>query len=324
MDGPTSRLPSSSVASVTTAHLTTRRSMKETFNSAPVTPNANTYMDPPRPAREGHEWVWFPAGYWAEREIVESPGKVMKHFKWRKRSGKSSSGKETTQDDLDHFPNNFWDHTPRTPYPLPSPFLTEEAHVQWLQKSPYNRQGTSSESGGSSFPLNRTDQMAQPSPYLSEETHVLSLQRSPLANNSSESGASISKSTRLTPSSPLTTGKGDSDSATPHATPVSQPLSTPSGSLSSLLRLSPTSQESKSKKSFLARLLTDHNKLVCFIFYAQNTHWLPIIISRINYMYTPTSLTHTQQSRRSKKPKATTTYASTRPARSTTRARGPS
>jgi parafibromin len=22
-------------------------------------------VDPPRPAKEGHEWVWFPEGYWA-------------------------------------------------------------------------------------------------------------------------------------------------------------------------------------------------------------------------------------------------------------------
>jgi hypothetical protein len=27
--------------------------------------------DPPRPAREGMEWVWFPEGYWAERERKE-------------------------------------------------------------------------------------------------------------------------------------------------------------------------------------------------------------------------------------------------------------
>ncbi|PMD47399.1 hypothetical protein L207DRAFT_560909 [Hyaloscypha variabilis F] len=25
--------------------------------------------DPPRPPKSGHEWVWFPEGYWAEREI---------------------------------------------------------------------------------------------------------------------------------------------------------------------------------------------------------------------------------------------------------------
>lgn len=29
------------------------------------------FIDPPRAAREGYEWVWFPAGYWAERELPD-------------------------------------------------------------------------------------------------------------------------------------------------------------------------------------------------------------------------------------------------------------
>lgn len=28
-------------------------------------------IDPPRDARSGYEWVWFPEGYWAERPVVE-------------------------------------------------------------------------------------------------------------------------------------------------------------------------------------------------------------------------------------------------------------
>lgn len=28
-------------------------------------------IDPPRPPKDGQEWVWFPEGYWAERPIVE-------------------------------------------------------------------------------------------------------------------------------------------------------------------------------------------------------------------------------------------------------------
>lgn len=28
-------------------------------------------IEPPRPAKEGHEWVWFPEGYWAERQFVD-------------------------------------------------------------------------------------------------------------------------------------------------------------------------------------------------------------------------------------------------------------
>lgn len=30
----------------------------------------NGTLDPPRPANIGMEWVWFPEGYWAEREIL--------------------------------------------------------------------------------------------------------------------------------------------------------------------------------------------------------------------------------------------------------------
>jgi parafibromin len=34
--------------------------------------------DPPRPAKDGFEWVWFPDGYWAERE---TPGAFVKESK---------------------------------------------------------------------------------------------------------------------------------------------------------------------------------------------------------------------------------------------------
>ncbi|TGO86337.1 hypothetical protein BPOR_0312g00030 [Botrytis porri] len=37
------------------------------FDTRPIVPQQG--IDPPRPAREGYEWVWFPAGYWAEREL---------------------------------------------------------------------------------------------------------------------------------------------------------------------------------------------------------------------------------------------------------------
>lgn len=40
------------------------------YDVKPGTPQQS--IDPPRPAREGYEWVWFPAGYWAERELPES------------------------------------------------------------------------------------------------------------------------------------------------------------------------------------------------------------------------------------------------------------
>ncbi|KAL7627466.1 hypothetical protein AAE478_001659 [Parahypoxylon ruwenzoriense] len=225
-----------------------RRSTKEPFSSAPVTPN--TYLDPPRPAKEGHEWVWFPAGYWAEREIIENPGKVMKHFKWRKRSGKSSSGRDT-QDDTEH-----------SPQPLTTPFLTEEAHVQSLQRPPHNYHGASGESGGSSFPLHRTQQTQPlPSPYLTEEAHVQSLQRPPLGyhTSGSESGTSLSELTsRPLQSSPLGPVKGEADLAA-LATPTDLPAGPPGSSLSSRLHLSPpATKEAKPKRSLMSRLFPDH------------------------------------------------------------------
>ncbi|KAI1377713.1 hypothetical protein F4677DRAFT_45436 [Hypoxylon crocopeplum] len=247
MDGPMSRFPSSSVASVAA-----QRSIKES-NSAPNSPNS--CMDPPRPAREGHEWVWFPAGYWAEREVAESPGRVMKHFKWRKRSGKSSSGKDT-QDDPDYSPRSHWDHTTRSPYHLPSPFLVEDAHVQPLHRPPLHHHGTSSESGKSSFPLNRALEAPLPSPYLTEEAHVQSLQRSPLSYQGTESGTSLPRQIRPMQSSPLTIATQDSGTITPLAVSVEQPTNTPV-SLPSLPHLSPATPEAKPKASFIARLLPD-------------------------------------------------------------------
>lgn len=36
--------------------------------------------DPPRSAKSGHEWVWYPAGYWAEREIPTVPAPRRSRF----------------------------------------------------------------------------------------------------------------------------------------------------------------------------------------------------------------------------------------------------
>ena len=42
--------------------------------------------DPPRPARAGYEWVWFPEGYWAERETPSSSLKKQRSRKWFNKS----------------------------------------------------------------------------------------------------------------------------------------------------------------------------------------------------------------------------------------------
>ncbi|RDW92118.1 hypothetical protein BP5796_01512 [Coleophoma crateriformis] len=46
-------------------------------------------IDPPRPAKEGFEWVWFPEGYWAERESTEVTDRKKPWFGKRSSSYKS-------------------------------------------------------------------------------------------------------------------------------------------------------------------------------------------------------------------------------------------
>ncbi|KAK3323466.1 hypothetical protein B0T19DRAFT_442967 [Cercophora scortea] len=127
--------------------------------SAPRAPVLS--LDPPRPAKEGFEWVWFPEGYWAEREfrpsnkrnshgssnVHNTGGKSpdTKGFKWRRRSAKSqrSSGGRSagggSHDDMEPMTIS-----PRSlaqvqelispaPHSPQSPYLSEEAHVQSLQ-----------------------------------------------------------------------------------------------------------------------------------------------------------------------------------------------
>ncbi|KAI0853003.1 hypothetical protein F5Y00DRAFT_272549 [Daldinia vernicosa] len=267
MDGPTSRLPSSSVP---TMHPAGRQIVRESYKSAPVTPNT-TYIDPPRPAREGCEWVWFPAGYWAEREVAESPGKVMKHFKWRKRSGKSSSGWDT-QDGLENSSGGLWDHIPRISQPIPSPLPSEDSHNQSFQGLSFTRHGASSESSKSMFPLNRTPQSPRPSPYLTEEAHVQSLQRSPQGFQGSEDAISFSGPARPIQSSPLTIISADSDSATPLATPASQLTSTPGASVSSILNLAATMPDAKPRKSFFSRLFPDRRPKIKKVYSDNDAH----------------------------------------------------
>ncbi len=43
------------------------------------------HVTPPRPAREGFEWVWYAEGYWAEREIQsQKPLKTSKRWRWKR------------------------------------------------------------------------------------------------------------------------------------------------------------------------------------------------------------------------------------------------
>lgn len=73
---------------------------------------AAAHSDPPRPPREGFEWVWFPEGFWAERELSETPSssKGDKFLSSRRWKGKSSSTKSQSS-------NDYSDQS----FPLPSP-----------------------------------------------------------------------------------------------------------------------------------------------------------------------------------------------------------
>ena len=122
-------------------------------------------IDPPRPARDGFEWVWFPEGYWAEREFLHPLGGARRSgskssdikvwSRWRRRSAKSrSSGgggaaleSESTRDSPSKHPGqslsmfgSATSHLGSTTSPSPmtpgSPFLTEQAHVHSLQHPP--------------------------------------------------------------------------------------------------------------------------------------------------------------------------------------------
>ncbi|KAI1133178.1 hypothetical protein F5Y10DRAFT_289910 [Nemania abortiva] len=179
MDGPSSGFPSTSVASTTNPELGT---------SSFVPSNG---IDPPRPAREGCEWVWFPGGYWAERQIAETPVRDLpRAFRWRKRSGKS--GSESPK------------HSPRTL--LTNSSLADKTEDSLDGRRSLTRTTESSESSSSLFPSNRTPDGYPPSPYLTEEAHVQSLQWPSIdaaTSSSSMTGRPMLKSRPVLSPSPL-------------------------------------------------------------------------------------------------------------------------
>ena len=107
-------------------------------------------IDPPRPAKDGHEWVWFPEGYWAERPVAHrdsakgiEPGPaspVGKLFKWSGRPVRDSADLPLQPEPRETSPRTVVlpSGPPRQFSParnLPhTPYLSEEAHVQSLQR----------------------------------------------------------------------------------------------------------------------------------------------------------------------------------------------
>ncbi|KAI0182592.1 hypothetical protein EV127DRAFT_475795 [Xylaria flabelliformis] len=260
MDGLSSARTSASVisdpnhGSGTPLSSTPRQSIRELFSAKPT-----IVIDPPRPAKEGCEWVWYPAGYWAEREIVELPPKEsIKVFKWRKRSRKS--GSESSK------------HSPQTsPSAHSVPESRKERSTDYLAgRQSQTRSPTSSESGGLYYPLNRMPDAPLPSPYLTEEAHVQSLQWPSIdavSRHGSLSGSSVIRSKSAIPSSPLQFSSAEDDvgsDMTVAYTPNSQANAGNSTEIASIGKLSPKAvagQEVKPKKSFISwRMLSEHRQ----------------------------------------------------------------
>ncbi|RYP54638.1 hypothetical protein DL769_010322 [Monosporascus sp. CRB-8-3] len=209
--------------------LTAKRSLREGLSHAYATNPKPQVYDPPRSPREGYEWVWFPAGYWAEREIVKSPparkadSNTWPSLKWHKRSAKeTSSGR--TPDELESSSQTPLDSPsppaatkPRQLPPLASPYLSEQAHVQSLQQPnlylPRRTNSTDSESM-----LALTEQTgAKPKPPL---TRPWPGKESDAQQTQRRSYFHFGPSGESTPSS----------AATPSGRPASRPLLSPRAS----------------------------------------------------------------------------------------------
>ncbi|KAL2257114.1 hypothetical protein VTK26DRAFT_644 [Humicola hyalothermophila] len=103
-------------------------------------PASTASLDPPRPAKDGHEWVWFPEGYWAEREYRPFDVPSGKHldtklWKRRKQSRRSHSGSSHDVGPLTASRLQQSMQGASSLAPL-SPYLSEEAHVHSLQQPP--------------------------------------------------------------------------------------------------------------------------------------------------------------------------------------------
>jgi parafibromin len=84
IDGNTSSLASSSVSQTSKHRLNVSDwNEKVVRESRSTNESQKSYAaDPPRPPKHGFEWVWFPQGYWAEREILEHTPKNRKSPHW--------------------------------------------------------------------------------------------------------------------------------------------------------------------------------------------------------------------------------------------------
>ncbi|KAJ8124372.1 hypothetical protein O1611_g9268 [Lasiodiplodia mahajangana] len=259
MDGSSNRFPSATVASTpnadgrTSSSATPRQSIRE-----PSSSGASLYtsgIDPPRPAKEGYEWVWFPGGYWAERQIAETPAKdFSRAFRWRKRSVKSSS------ESPKHSPRTFLTASSLTD-------KTDESLDHLGRRRSLLRTTESSESGS---PSNRTPDGTQSNPYLTEEAHVQSLQWPSIdtaTSSSSIAGRSMLKSRPVLSPSPLQFSSIKDEIGSDTNVPSVFNTREASGASSDVTKTEklppavPISSKSKPKKQFINWRIMSENRL---------------------------------------------------------------
>ena len=134
-------------------------------------PGAVDPRDPPRPAREGKEWVWYPEGYWAERDIRDPSAGYQHHQStdsskpWKWRSG-SPKGKQSTDEQRTSSvsPRSVLQSqlNPAFLSPVPaSPYVSESAQVFSLQYPEGDKEAKGNGNGGSKDGMKNTK---RPSP----------------------------------------------------------------------------------------------------------------------------------------------------------------
>ncbi|KAK3936391.1 hypothetical protein QBC46DRAFT_345676 [Diplogelasinospora grovesii] len=147
LDGYGSDAPSARKAS-SGGGLTPVRTSKE----YPPSPVVEYGVDPPRPAKEGYEWVWFPGGYWAEREFAPTPASLgqpppasdgggRSSWKWRSRSTLKTQSVGTDVEPRTISPRTVITQQQTTVIAAVSDSsrnacLSEQAHVLSLQRTP--------------------------------------------------------------------------------------------------------------------------------------------------------------------------------------------
>ncbi|KAI0478754.1 hypothetical protein GGR56DRAFT_689724 [Xylariaceae sp. FL0804] len=194
-------LPTTSTGSVANAPPNRHLSPQPTFNQQNSTDNLSpgssgpsaAYMDPPRPAKDGYEWVWFPAGYWAEREIVETAEtKSKKSTRWARLTD-SSSGRGGSAPGYRRLSSGnlreLQKQQKSSKGPTSSPNNTDETHSQSQssQRPSLKRSGTSESRSSfvALFPWSKTPQAPLPTPdpaaaAAADEGPVRSRRRPPL------------------------------------------------------------------------------------------------------------------------------------------------